>query len=149
MFILNPLHPLPTLRPPQPPFFLGIAHLAYIMQQDIKQIRNILILFLKKSIQAKLAILDLRIMCPHSHHDRSQLIQSCLFNPFNNNKIHFLFCGNTSKPPILFMYSHYVLLIVFFFFFQKMPKTKQLGTINYHHIQPTICNLKSLVANLL
>ena len=40
--------------------------------------------------------------------------QSCLFNTFNNNKIHFLFCNNTSKPPVLFVYSHYVLLIIFF-----------------------------------
>ena len=37
-------------------------------------------------------ILDLKIMCPHLHylHDEiRQLIQSCLFNPFNSNKIHF------------------------------------------------------------
>ena len=42
------------------------------------------------------------------------MIQSCLFNPFNNTKIHFLFCNNTSKPPVLFVYSHYVPLIIFY-----------------------------------
>ena len=52
------------------------------------------------------------------------MIHSCLFNPFNNNKIYFLFCNNTSKPPVLFMFSHYFSLIIFF---QKMLKTKQLG----------------------
>ena len=74
-------------------------------------------------------------MCPHLHHERDQLIQPCLFNPFNSNKVHFLFCNNTSKPPVFFMYSHSVPLIIFA---QKMPKTKQLGNINYDHIQPTI-----------
>ena len=52
-------------------------------------------------------------MCPHLHHERGQLIQSCLSNPFNNNKIRFLFCKNTSKPPVLSMYSRYVPLIIF------------------------------------
>ena len=70
-------------------------------------------IFSKKNILAKLAILDLKIMCLHLHHGRGQLIQFCLCNPFNNSKIHFLSCGNTSKPPVLFMYSHYVLLIIF------------------------------------
>ena len=56
----------------------------------------------------------------------SQLIQPYLFNPFNNNKIHLLFCNNTSKPPIPFMYD------------QKMLKAKELGNINYHHIQAAI-----------
>ena len=53
-------------------------------------------------------------MCPHLQHERGQLIQSCLFFPFNNNKIHFLLRNNTSKPPFLFMYSHEVFLIIFF-----------------------------------
>ena len=30
----------------------------------------------------------------------SQFIQPYLFNPFNNNKIHFLFCNNISKHPV-------------------------------------------------
>ena len=34
-----------------------------------------------------------------------------------------------------FMYNHYVLLITFS---QNMLKTKQLGKINCHHIQPAI-----------
>ena len=83
----------------------------------------------KVLIQIKLAILDLETMCPHLHylhHDRGQLIQSCLFNLFNNNKIRFLFCSNANKPQFLFIYSHYFTLI--FIFFQKMPK------INHHHI---------------
>ena len=65
-------------------------------------------------IQAKLVIMDLKIMCPHIQNEKAQLIQSCLCNPFNNNQIHFLFGNNTSKPPDLFMYSHYVPLIIFF-----------------------------------
>ena len=65
-------------------------------------------------IQAKLVIMDLKIMCPHMQNEKGQLIQSCLRNPFNNNQIHFLFGNNTSKPPDLFMYSHYVPLIIFF-----------------------------------
>ena len=69
------------------------------------------------------------------HHERAQLIQPCLFNHFNNNKIHFLFCNNTSKPPVPFMYSHFVPVIIFS---QKMLKTKQLRNISYHHIQPAI-----------
>ena len=48
-----------------------------------------------------------------------------------------LFCNNTSIPPVPFMYN------------QKMLKTKQLGNINYHHIQPTIWNIKTLMDNLL
>ena len=47
-------------------------------------------------------------MCPPLHYERGQLIQPCLFNPFNNNRIHFLFCNNSSKSLVLFMYSHYV-----------------------------------------
>ena len=39
------------------------------------------------------------------------------------NKIHFLFCNNTSKPPVFFMYSHYVPLIIFF---SKNPKNKPI-----------------------
>ena len=50
-------------------------------------------------------------MCPHLHDEKGQLIQSCLFNSFNNNKIHFLVCHNTSNPPVLCMCSHYVPLI--------------------------------------
>ena len=70
----------------------------------------------KNLIQAKLAILDLKVMCPHlhHHHERVRLIQSCLFNPFKNKKIHFLFCTNTGKTPVLFTYIHYVPLIMFF-----------------------------------
>ena len=63
-------------------------------------------------------------MGPHLHHERGQLIQSCLFNPFNNNKINFLFCNNTSKSSFLFMYSHYVPL--FFIFFSKNTKNKAI-----------------------
>ena len=73
----------------------------------------------KVLIQAKLAILDLKIMCPHSHHEKGQLIRSCLFNLFSNSKIHFLLC-NTIKPSVLFIYSHYVPLYIFFF--QKKKK---------------------------
>ena len=76
----------------------------------------------KSVIQAKLTILDLKVMSPHLHHEKGQLIQSCLFNPFKNNKIHFLFCNNTIKPPIFFIYSHNVPP-----FFQKMLNSKQLG----------------------
>ena len=61
-------------------------------------------------------------MSPHLHHEKGQLIQSCLFNPFKNNKIHFLFCNNTIKSPVFFIYSHHVPP-----FFQKMLKPKQLG----------------------
>ena len=43
----------------------------------------------------------------------SQLIQPYLFNLFNN-KIHLLFCNNTSKPQVPFMYNHYVPLIIFY-----------------------------------
>ena len=67
----------------------------------------------KVLIQAKLAILDLKIMCPHSNREKGQLIRSCQFDPFNNNKIYFLFC-NTIKPRVLFIYSHYLPLIIFF-----------------------------------
>ena len=70
-------------------------------------------------------------MCPRLRHERGQLIQPCLFNPFDNNKIHFLFCDKSSKPPVLFMYSHYVPLIIFS---QKIIKIKQLRNIKYHHI---------------
>ena len=69
------------------------------MQQHNKKIRNILLLFLTILSQTKLAIMDLIIMRPHLHHERGQLIQSCLFNPFNNSKILLLFCKNTSRPP--------------------------------------------------
>ena len=61
-------------------------------------------------IETKLTISDLKIMCSHLHHERGQLIQSCLFNPFNKNKIHFLFCF---MLPILFMYFT-VSLVIFF-----------------------------------
>ena len=74
----------------------------------------------KVLIQAKLAILDLKIMCPHSNREKGQLIRSCQFDPFNNNKIYFLFC-NTIKPRVLFIYSHYLPLIIFF---QKMKNAK-------------------------
>ena len=47
-------------------------------------------------------------MRPHLRHEGDQLIQSCLFNPLYNNKINFLFCKNTSKSPVLLMYSLYV-----------------------------------------
>ena len=63
------------------------------------------------------------------------MIQPYLFNPFNNNKTRFLFFNNTNKPPVPFMYNHYAPLIIFY---QKMLKTKQLGNINHHHIQPAI-----------
>ena len=53
-------------------------------------------------------------MRPYLHHQNGQLFQSYLFNPFNNNKNHFLFSSNTSNPAVLFMYSHYVPLILFF-----------------------------------
>ena len=62
----------------------------------------------KVLIQAKLAILEVKIMRPHLRHEGDQLIQSCLFNPLYNNKINFLFCKNTSKSPVLLMYSLYV-----------------------------------------
>ena len=75
-----------------------------------------------------MAILDLK-MCPHLHHERGQLIEPCLFNQFSNNKIHFSYSNNTSKLPVVFMYSHYVPLINFS---QKMLKTKQLGNISSH-----------------
>ena len=54
-------------------------------------------------------------MCPHFHHEKDQMeiIQPCLCNPLNNNKIYFLFCNNTTKSPVLFMQSQYVLLINF------------------------------------
>ena len=86
-------------------------------------------------------------MCPYLHHERDQLIQSCLFNPFHNNKLHFCFVyyNNAGKPLVLFIYSHYVPLIIFF---KKMLKTRQLGNINYYQIQPAIPNPTSLVANL-
>ena len=65
-------------------------------------------------------------MCPHLHHERDQLIKSCLFTPFSNNKIHFLFC-NTSKPTVLFMYSPPICSpICFVFFFQKNVKNKAI-----------------------
>ena len=76
-------------------------------------------------------------MCPHLHHERGQLIQSCLFNPFNNNKIHFLFHNNTSKRPVLFVYSHYVPLI--FYFSQNNAKRSKLpshSTNNLKHKKP-------------
>ena len=37
-----------------------------------------------------------------------------IWDTFNNSKVHFLFCNNTSKPPVLSMYSPCVRLIVFF-----------------------------------
>ena len=88
-------------------------------------------------IETKLTISDLKIMCSHLHHERGQLIQSCLFNPFNNNKIHFLFHNNTSKRPVLFVYSHYVPLI--FYFFQNNAKRSKLpshSTNNLKHKKP-------------
>ena len=41
----------------------------------------------------------------------------------NNKKIYLLFCNNTSKPPVIFMYSHYVTLIIFF---SKTAKNKAI-----------------------
>ena len=63
-------------------------------------------------------------MCPDLHHERGQFIQPCLFNPINNNKIHFLLCNDTSKPPVLFMHSHHVPLI--FIYFSKNTKNKAI-----------------------
>ena len=66
-------------------------------------------------IQAKLAILDLNIVCTHLHHERDQLSQPCLINPFNNNRSLFLFCNNTSNPQVLFIQSLCSSNYIFFF----------------------------------
>ena len=42
----------------------------------------------------------------------SQLTEPHLFNPFSIEKIHLLFCNNTSEPPVPFMHNHNVPLII-------------------------------------
>ena len=64
-------------------------------------------------------------MRPQLHHERDQLIQSCLFNPFNNSKILFLCYKNTSRPPA----SHYLLLII------KKKKKKKKKNAKYKAIK--------------
>ena len=105
-------------------FFIFSIYNAVGQQVDQKYAAT----FSKKVfIQAKLAILDLKIMCPHSHHGKGQLIGSCLFNLFSNNKINFLVI-----PSVLFIYSNYVLLYIFFFKKWKMLKANRFGNMNWH-----------------
>ena len=88
-------------------------------------------------------------MCPHLHHERGQSIQPCLFDPFNNKKIHFLFCNNTSKPQVLFMYSYY---IHHNYFFSKIAKCKvitkdKLPSHSINNLKPNKpCNQSSIKA---
>ena len=65
----------------------------------------------------------------------SQLIETRLFNSFNSEKIHLLFCNNTWELPVPFMHNHHVPLIICS---QKLLKTKEIENINYHRIQPAI-----------
>lgn len=42
----------------------------------------------------------------------SQLIESRLFNPFSNEKVHLVFCNNTINSPVPFVHNHYVPLTI-------------------------------------
>ena len=87
----------------------------------------LLLLFLKNFYSGQSGHLDLKIIYTMKESNRFNLVYLILSTA---TKIHFLFCNNSSKPPVLFIYSHYFSQIIFS---QKMLKTKQLGNINYDH----------------
>ena len=68
----------------------------------------------------------------------SQLIELPLFNPFNSEKIHLLFCNNICEPPVPFMHNHYVPLVICS---QKNAKNK--GNRKYKLSSHSTSNLKS------
>ena len=68
----------------------------------------------------------------------SQLIEPRLFNPFNSEKSHLLFCNNTSKPLVPFVHNHYVPWVICS---QKIAKNK--GNRKHKLSSHSTNNLKS------
>ena len=67
-------------------------------------------------------------------------IEPRLFNPFSSEKIHLLFCNNTSEPPIPFMDNQYVRLIIYS---QKKREAKIKGNGKHKLSSHSTSNLKS------
>ena len=91
----------------------------------------LLLLFLKNFYSGQSGHLDLKIIYTMKESNRFNLVYLILSTA---TKIHFLFCNNSSKPPVLFMYSP---LCFPNYFFSKNAKNK---TIRKHKLRSQLTN---------